>query len=127
MENFLGYKFAMDVGPNMLVPQVEQPCCRNLLYQHVWTIERIDNCSDYCKIYSYAEISVECWSNKLVQHVGLTYFINTLVQHSIMNLHHRRKFCNSRFVCLSNMLVQLVCPTCKPTWLVVPTCRSNTP
>lgn len=43
-----------------------------MLYQLVAPTYLTNERIDYCRIYCYAEISVECWSNKLVQYVGPT-------------------------------------------------------
>ena len=75
-----------------------------------------------------------CWYNKLVQHVIQTCCTNICCLTFIVNLHRRSKFCNSRFVRLTNMLVRLVVLTCctkganslrNSLWNVRPTCWYN--
>ena len=60
---------------------------------------------------------VECWCKKFVQHVGTTSWYNKLDKHVVVNLLPRSKFCNSRFVRLSIMLVHQVGTTCWSNFL----------
>ena len=69
---FFHFVFRVQIYRGML-----DQTCTNLLYQYESCDQAILNMLtskriDYCRIYSYSEISGECWSTKLVQLVGIT-------------------------------------------------------